>query len=115
MSEHADKRFEALKSSASQLAQVEQQLKRAQEQHARALEEFLEAAAGSPSQWSFTIKEHDKTIAQGPLSGEARSMFLALRSSFAGAFECPPKEGCVNTGSIGYKCFYLCKTVAFNG
>jgi hypothetical protein len=116
----AEKQFKALKNSFSHLNRLRIQVEEAQEQHTRLLQEFLEAAQRNPSDWEFKIIQKKRTIAEGLLNEQAKEIFGALGDLIAGATPhppppetpCLPRAGCVNTGRLGDRCFYLCHKVA---
>ena len=88
-------------------------------QHSKLLLDFLSSVENDSKGWHFHIKENGKTLAEGDLTKEARAMVGAFASSLSqspgGGAGCPEKEGCANIGQLGTKCFYLCKTLSFNG
>ena len=116
----AQQQFEALVNSANHLNQLRAQLAQAQERHVALLNEVLDAAEANPSQLTYGIVHQKKAIAGGPLSKPTIEMLRAIGGSRTsippgGGAGCPDKVGCANIGQLGDRCFYLCKTVTFNG
>lgn len=115
-SSDAEKQFEALQKSASNLTNLRNQIEQAQKQHTNLVKEFLDAVENDDQPlWNFKLVEKGKIVSEGALNKQAKELLrpiLAQHLSTGGAgIECAERTGCVNTGQLGFTCFYLCKTV----
>jgi hypothetical protein len=115
-SDDTTRQMETLSNSSRHLQELRAQSEEAQEKHARLLEEFLNAVDRNPSQWSLRILQDGKPIGESPWTPPIHELLLAAASSRGpspgGGAGCPDRVGCANTGQLGNKCFYICKTVA---
>jgi hypothetical protein len=112
----AEKQFEALRKSASNLTKLRGQIEQAQKQHTNLVKDFLDAVENDDqARWNFKLVEKGKIVSEGALNKQAKELLrpiLAQPLITGGAgIECAERAGCVNTGQLGYTCFYLCKTV----
>ena len=112
----AEKQFEALRTSASNLTKLRGQIEQAQKQHTNLVKDFLDAVENDDQpRWNFKLIEKGKIVSEGALNKQARELLrpiLAQPLITGGAgIECAERTGCVNTGQLGFTCFYLCKTV----
>lgn len=112
----AERQFEALRNSVSQLNHLRIQVEQTQKQNVNLLKEFLAGVEGNPSQWEFKIIQKQRTIIEGPLNKQANEILRAMVDSMARIRPgegpgCPERTGCAIIGQFGDTCFYLCQTV----
>jgi hypothetical protein len=105
LSEEAAKHIEALKANPTS------------EQHTALVHKLLDTIDKEPAHWQFVLKENERTVAEGPLTGPVVALLRASLGAWgvAGGAGCPEKLGCANIGQRGQVCLYLCHTVAYHG